>query len=109
MNGLLAACLFVCLSVQTAAETYLIEIGKGGDLIPERLHDELVFVQTGRVDFALAFDDGGTEGHALEIVVVQEAIVVNVCKEGKVKNGRMSLVWRTSVQIDSFQSLASYR
>lgn len=58
--------------------TILIEIGKGGDLIPQSLHDGPVLIQASWVDGALAFDDGGTKCHALEIVVVQEAIVVNV-------------------------------
>lgn len=83
--------LYVCVrACVSAREPYLVEIGKGGDLIPERLHDELVFVQAGRVDLALALDDGGTESHALEIVVVQEAIVVNVCigeRERKKRKG----------------------
>lgn len=58
--------------------TILIEIGKGRDLIPQSLHDGLVLVQASWVNGALALDDGGTQSHALEIVVVQEAIVVNI-------------------------------
>lgn len=58
--------------------TVMIQIGKGRDLIPQSLHDGAVFVQASWVDGALAFDDGGTQSHALEVVVIQEAIVVNV-------------------------------
>lgn len=56
----------------------LIEIGKGGDLVPQSLHDGAVLIQASWVDGALALDDGGTQSHALEVIVVQEAVVVNI-------------------------------
>lgn len=63
-----------------ARQSYLIEIGKGGDLIPQGLHDGSVLCQASLVDVALALDNGGTQSHALEVVVVQEAIVVQICR-----------------------------
>lgn len=63
---------------RTTPFAYLIEIGKGRNLIPQRLHDGPVFVQACWVDGALALHDGGTQSHALEVVVIQEAIVVNI-------------------------------
>lgn len=60
-------------------ENYLIEISQVGDFVPEAAHDVLIFRQFGWIAFAFAFDDAGTHSHAFEIVLVQEAIVVNVC------------------------------
>lgn len=63
--------------------TYLIEIGKGGDLVPQSLHDGAVLIQASWVDGSLALDDGGTQSHALEVIVVQEAVVVKIWNRKK--------------------------
>jgi hypothetical protein len=62
------------------ASKYLVEVSELGDLAPQVLHDLLVVSEALSGVLAPAFNDGGAESQALEVVLVQVAIVVNVWK-----------------------------
>lgn len=57
---------------------YLVEVSELGDLVPEVPHDLLVVGVGIGAEFATALDQGVPDGKALEVVLIQEAIVVNV-------------------------------
>ena len=57
---------------------YLVEVCELCDLVPEVCHDLLVLGELGVVPLALALDDGVAHGQALEVVLVQEPVVVDV-------------------------------
>lgn len=57
---------------------YLVEVSELGDLVPEVPHDLLVVGIGIGAEFATALNQGVPDGKALEVVLVQEAIVVNV-------------------------------
>jgi hypothetical protein len=61
------------------ASKYLVEVSELCDLAPQVLHDLLVVSEALSGVLAPAFDDGGAESQALEVILVQVAIVVNVC------------------------------
>ena len=60
---------------------YLVEVCELCDLVPEVCHDLLVLGELGVVPLALALDDGVAHGQALEVVLVQEAVVIDVVHE----------------------------
>lgn len=72
-----------CQRVVYFASKYLVEVSELSDLAPQVLHDLLVVSETLSGVLAPAFNDGGAEGQALEVVLVQVAIVVNVCGESR--------------------------
>ena len=57
---------------------YLVEISQFSDLVPQVSHDLLVLLEGGVVPLAFALNDGVANGQAFEVVLVQEAVVVNV-------------------------------
>jgi hypothetical protein len=61
------------------ASKYLVEVSELSDLAPQVLHDLLVVSEALSGVLAPAFNDGGAESQALEVILVQVAIVVNVC------------------------------
>merc|ERR1712001_167067 len=58
--------------------TVLVEISQFSDLVPQVSHDLLVLLEGGVVPLAFALNDGVANGQAFEVVLVQEAVVVNV-------------------------------
>jgi hypothetical protein len=56
----------------------LIKIGQFGDLLPQAAHDVLVATKTGWATVALALNNASPHGHAFEVLLVQEAVVVNI-------------------------------
>lgn len=58
---------------------YPVLIGNVRNLLPQGGHKILVVVHAVLLDGSLALNHGGTDGHALKVLVVQEAVVVNVC------------------------------
>ena len=60
---------------------YLVKVCELCDLVPQVGHDLLVLGELGVVPLALALDDGVPDGEALEVVLVQEAVVVDVVHE----------------------------
>lgn len=57
---------------------YLVEICQIGDFVPEVGHDFCVLLVGGVDPVTLALDDGVPDGQALEVVLVEEAVVVDV-------------------------------
>ena len=60
---------------------YLVEVSQLGDLVPQVGHDLLVLLVPVFAPLALALNDGVPHGEALEVVLVEEAVVVNVVHE----------------------------
>jgi len=58
--------------------TVLIEISEVGDLVPEVVHDGLVLGVVALIPHTTALDQGVAQGKALEVILVEVAIVVNV-------------------------------
>ena len=56
----------------------LVEVREIGDLVPEVGHDLGVLLVGLLAPLALALDDRVLDGEALEVVLVQEAVVVDV-------------------------------
>lgn len=63
--------------------TNLVEVGDLGDLRPQVLHDLLVVLESLLGELTAALQDGGPHSQALEVILVQVAIVVNVCGNNK--------------------------
>lgn len=58
--------------------TILVEVSKFSNFSPEVGHDLLVFLEDILAPLSLGLNDGVANGQALEVVLVQEAVVVNV-------------------------------
>jgi len=56
----------------------LVEICQFGDLIPQVCHDLLVLLEDVLTPLSLGLDDGVADSQALEVVLVQEPVVVDV-------------------------------
>lgn len=67
--------------------TNLVEIGQIGNFVPEATHYVLKFGQLRWIAIAFALDDACTQCHALEIILIQKAIVVDIClvEKNKIK------------------------
>merc|ERR1712001_178610 len=74
----LTMCLDSLLKFLSTDFTVLVEISQFSDLVPQVSHDLLVLLEGGIVPLALALDDGVANSQAFEVVLVQEAVVVNV-------------------------------
>ena len=57
---------------------HLVEVGELGDLVPEVAHDLGVGGVGGVLELAAPLDEGGAEGEAHEVILVQVAVVVDV-------------------------------
>jgi len=60
---------------------YLVEVSELSDLAPQVLHDLLVVSEALGGVLATGLKDGGAEGKAFKVVLVQVSIVVNVCEK----------------------------
>lgn len=60
--------------------TNLVEVGQLGDLLPQAAHDVLVLGQLGRIAVSAALDHTRPHRHASEVLLVQLAIVIDVCE-----------------------------
>jgi len=58
--------------------TVLVEVSQVCDLVPQVLHDVLVLLEAGLIPLAFSLDDCVANGQTFEVVLVQEAVVVNV-------------------------------
>lgn len=58
---------------------YLVEVSKLSNLVPEVLHDGLVLAVSLSAELTTAFNQGVPQSQALEVVLVEVAIVVDVC------------------------------
>lgn len=76
-------------------ESYLVEISKLSNLVPEVAHDLLVGGVSVLLELAAALDECVPQGQALEVVLVEVAIVVDVCKEKrKEKKSLCYIFWQ---------------
>lgn len=57
---------------------YLVEIRQIRNLVPQAVHDMLVFRQFGGIAFTFTLDDAGSQCHTLKIIGIQKSIVVNI-------------------------------
>lgn len=64
-------------------KSYLVEISKLSNLVPEVAHDLLVAGVSVLLELAAALDECVPQSQALEVVLVEVAIVVDVCKDKK--------------------------
>lgn len=60
--------------------TNLVEVGQLGDLLPQAAHDVLVLGQLARIAVAATLDHARPHRHAVEVLLVQLAIVIDVCE-----------------------------
>jgi len=56
----------------------LVEIGEFSNLFPEGVHDFFVAGEQSGVPFAFALDEGNADSQAVEVVLVQEAVVIKI-------------------------------
>jgi len=67
-----------CLEFINIDFTVLVEISKEGDLVPQVIHNFAVGLEPGSREFTLSFKDGVPYSKALEVILVEDTIVVNV-------------------------------
>ena len=59
--------------------TYLVEVGKICDFIPQVLHDLAVFLVFLLCEVPFALNDGGPYRQTLEVILIQVSIIVDIC------------------------------